>query len=133
MDKSFYQDIISIHQNMNTGAQTLICIVKVSVIQWVRIDFLKSNLFPMPLIIAKVKSLYIVLNSKFTQFSVAQENLSIDESVVSYYGCHLCKQLFVLSLYVWNINYGYLRAPLGFFNFEIYEGRTANWGTTCQT
>ena len=41
---------------------------------------------------AKVEPLYDLLNKKNQQFGIAQEDLSIDKSMISYYGRHSCKQ-----------------------------------------
>ena len=41
---------------------------------------------------AKVKPLYDILNKKLRRFGVVHEDLSIDESMVPYYGRHSCKQ-----------------------------------------
>ena len=41
---------------------------------------------------AKVEPLYNMLNDKFQQFGILHERLSIDESMVPYFGQHSCKQ-----------------------------------------
>ena len=41
---------------------------------------------------AKVEPLYNLLNKKVQQFGIAHEDLSIDESIVPYYGRHSCKK-----------------------------------------
>ena len=41
---------------------------------------------------AKVSPLYEMLNKKLQQFGILHDHLSIDESMVPYYGHHSCKQ-----------------------------------------
>ena len=41
---------------------------------------------------AKVKPTYDVLNSKIQSFGILYSQLSIDESMVPYFGKHSCKQ-----------------------------------------
>ena len=41
---------------------------------------------------AKVAPLYDLLNEKLQSFGVVHEDLSTDESMVSYFGRHSCKQ-----------------------------------------
>ena len=41
---------------------------------------------------AKVKPLYNILNEKLVQFGVVHDSLSVDESMVPYFGRHSCKQ-----------------------------------------
>ena len=40
---------------------------------------------------AKVKQLYYLLNTKIVQFGIVHESLSVDESMVPYFGRHSCK------------------------------------------
>ena len=56
---------------------------------------------------AKVEPLYDLLNKKIQQFGIAHEDLSIDESMVPYYGRHSCKQFIRAKLIVSDITYGY--------------------------
>ena len=41
---------------------------------------------------AKIEPLYQILNEKFQRYGIFHENLSIDESMVPYFGRHSCKQ-----------------------------------------
>ena len=41
---------------------------------------------------AKVEPLYDFLSKKIQQSDIVHEDLSIDELVLPYYHCHLCKQ-----------------------------------------
>ena len=56
---------------------------------------------------AKVEPLYDLLNKKIQQFGIAHEELSIDESMVLYYGHHSCKQ--------------YIRAKPIRFGYKLWE------------
>ena len=76
---------------------------------------------------AKVKPLYDILNKKLRRFGVVHEDLSIDESMVPYYGRHSCKQ-FIRGK---PIRFGYklwvLASSTGLlYHFEIYEGKSPN-------
>ena len=73
----------------------------------------------------KVKPLYDVLNFELTHFSLVHEELSIDESMVPYYGFYSSKQFifakpihFVYKLLVPTISTGFS------YNSTIYERRT---------
>ena len=76
---------------------------------------------------AKVKLLYDILNEKLRRFGVVYDNLSIDESMVPYYGCHSCKKFirgkqirFVYKLRV-------LASSTGLpYHVEIYKGKYPN-------
>ncbi|CAK1601936.1 unnamed protein product [Parnassius mnemosyne] len=41
---------------------------------------------------AKVRPLFDMLNKKFLQYAVIEKDISIDESMIPYYGRHRCKQ-----------------------------------------
>ena len=74
---------------------------------------------------AKVKPLYDLLNKKLQMFGILHHKLSIDESMVPYYGRHSCKQ-FIKSK---PIRFGYklwmLCSSDGVpYHADIYEGRT---------
>ena len=76
---------------------------------------------------AKVKPLYDILNEKLRRFGVVHEDLSIDESMVPYYGRHSCKQ-FIRGK---PIRFGYklwvLASSTGLpYHVEIYEGKSPN-------
>ena len=76
---------------------------------------------------AKVKPLYDILNKKLRRFGVVHEGLSIDESMVPYYGRHSCKQ-FIREK---PIRFGYklwvLASSTGLpYHVEIYEGKSPN-------
>ena len=73
---------------------------------------------------AKVKPLYDLLNQKLNMFGVFHEDLSIDESMVPYYGRHNCKQ-FIRSK---PIRFGFkiwaLASSTGLpYKVDIYEGK----------
>ena len=72
----------------------------------------------------KVESLYELLNKKIQQFGISHEDLSIDELMVPYYGCHSCKQFISVK----PVRFGYklwvLVSAAGVpFKIEIYQGR----------
>ena len=74
---------------------------------------------------AKVEPLYDLLNKKIQQFGIVQEDLSIDESIVSYYSRHSCKQFIRAK----PIRFGYklwvLASATGFpYKIEIYQGKS---------
>ena len=76
---------------------------------------------------AKVKPLYDILNEKLRRFGVVHEDLSIDESMMPYYGRHSCKQ-FIRGK---PIRFGYklwvLVSSTGLpYHVEIYEGKSPN-------
>ena len=74
---------------------------------------------------AKVAPLHDLLNEKVQSFGVVHEDLSIDESMVPYFGRHSCKQ-FIMAKPIW---FGYklwvLASATGLpYHVEIYEGKT---------
>ena len=74
---------------------------------------------------AKVEPLYDLLNKKIQQFGIVHEDLSIDESIVSYYGRHSCKQFIRAK----PIRFGYklwvLASATGLpYKIEIYQGKS---------
>ena len=76
---------------------------------------------------AKVKPLYNILNKKMQQFGILHYKLSIDESMVPYFGRHSCKQ-FIRSK---PISFGYklwaLCSADGVpYKVDIYEGKTGD-------
>ena len=76
---------------------------------------------------AKVEPLYNVLSQKFQAYGNSHEDLSIDESMVPYYGCHSCKQFICAK----PIRFGYklwvLASPTGLpYNVETNAGKSAN-------
>ena len=77
--------------------------------------------------VAKVKPLYDALNKNLTQFGVFHEHLSIDESMVPYFGRHSCKMFirgkpirFGFKIWVMAGKDGY---P---YHLQIYTGREQN-------
>lgn len=75
----------------------------------------------------KIRPLFEKVKTNFRQFGVFQENLSIDEMMVRYYGRHSLKQ-FIRSK---PIRFGYkLWAMCGddgyCFNFSLYAGKESN-------
>ena len=73
---------------------------------------------------AKVKPLYDLINSCMTVHGILHEELSIDESMIPYFGRHSCKQ-FIRSK---PIRFGYkmwaLCSSTGMpYNVQIYQGR----------
>ena len=76
---------------------------------------------------AKVKPLYDLINSLIIRFGIFHDRLSIDESMVPYFGRHSCKQ-FIRSK---PIRFGYkiwaLCSSTGLpYKLEIYQGKVAN-------
>jgi DNA excision repair protein ERCC-6 len=76
--------------------------------------------------VAKVQPLYDILNRNLVQFGIFHQDLSIDESIVPYFGKHSCK------MYIKGkpIRFGYklwcLCGSDGFpYHLEIYTGRKA--------
>ena len=76
----------------------------------------------------KVNPLLRMMNESCLENFVSEKNISIDESMVPYYGCHGCKQ------YTQNkpVKFGYkLRVaatPLGYgIQFYPYAGKDDNW------
>lgn len=55
---------------------------------------------------AKVRPLFDMLNKRYMQFGVFVENLSIDETMVPYFGRHSAKCLYVENPYVLVISCG---------------------------
>ena len=81
--------------------------------------------------ITKVQPLYNLLNQKRQAYGIFHEDLSIDESMVSYYGRYSCKQFICAK----PIRFGYklwvLPSATGLlYNVEIYTGKSAN--DTCE-
>lgn len=73
---------------------------------------------------AKLRPIIDSLNKKFIQYAPLQPNISIDESMIPYYGKHGCKQ-FIRSK---PIRFGYkawvMATKPGYcLQFEIYQGR----------
>ena len=76
---------------------------------------------------AKVEPLYNLLNEKLQANGIFYKNLSIDESMVPYYGRHSCKQFIRAK----PIQFGYklwvLASDTGIpFNIKIYSGKSEN-------
>ena len=76
---------------------------------------------------AKMKPLYDILNEKLRKFGVVHEDLSINESMVPYYGCYSCKH-FIRGK---PIRVGYklwvLASSTGLpYHVEIYKGKSPN-------
>ena len=76
---------------------------------------------------AKVKPLYDILNEKLRRFNVVYVDLSIDESMMPYYGSHSCKQ-FIREK---PIRFGYklwvLASSTGLpYHIEIHKGKSLN-------
>jgi hypothetical protein len=74
--------------------------------------------------LAKISPFYDYLITKFTQFGVFHESLSIDESMVPYYGHHSCK----MFIRVKPIRFGYkiwmMCSSNGYpYNLQIYSGK----------
>lgn len=76
---------------------------------------------------SKIKPLYELLNQSLLMFGVLHENLSIDESMVPYFGRHPCKQ-FIRGK---PIRFGYkcwvIASSCGLpYKVAVYEGKTDN-------
>ena len=62
---------------------------------------------------------------KIQEFGIAQEDLSIGESMVPYYGCHSCKQFIRVKPIPFGYKLWLLANATGVpYKIEIYQGRT---------
>ena len=76
---------------------------------------------------AEVKPLYDILNEKLRRFGVVHEDLSIDKSVVPYYGRHLCKQFIREKPIRFRYKLWVLASSTGLpYHVEMYEGKSPN-------
>ena len=76
---------------------------------------------------SKVKLIYDMINEKIAQFGILHVSLSVDESMVPYFGRHSCKQ-FIKSK---PIRFGFKHCVLASstdmpYNLHIYEGKPAD-------
>ena len=72
-----------------------------------------------------MEPLYDLLNKKIQQFGIVHEDLSIDDSMVLYYGRHSCKHFIRAK----PIRFGYklwvLASATGLtYKIEIYQGKS---------
>ena len=75
----------------------------------------------------EIKSLYDILNAKIIQFGVQHKHLSIDESMIPYFGRHLCKQFIRGKPVRFGYNQWCICSSSGVpYNAVIYEGKTGN-------
>ena len=79
---------------------------------------------------AKVLPISNILRQKFRKYSKPEQNISVDEAMIRYYGRHGCKQFVKgkpirFGFKVWSCNNvdGYL------LDFEFYQGATGGTGT----
>ena len=76
---------------------------------------------------AKVKPLYDILNKKLRRFGVVHEDLSIDKSMVPYYGRHSCKQFIRGKPIRFEYKLWVLASSTDLpYHIEIYEGKSPN-------
>ena len=76
---------------------------------------------------AKVEPLYNLLNQKLQAYGIFHEGLSINESMVSYYGHHSCKQFIRTELITFSYKLWALASATGLpYSIEIYAERSAN-------
>ena len=76
---------------------------------------------------SKVKPLYDLLNSVMIKFGILHENLSIDESMVPYFGRHSFKQFIRSKPIRFEYKLWALCSSSGLpYRIEIYEGKTIN-------
>ena len=74
---------------------------------------------------AKVAPLHDLLNEKVQSFGVVHEDLSIDESMVPYFGRHSCKQFIRAKPIRFDYKLWVPASPTGLpYHVEIYEGKT---------
>ena len=76
---------------------------------------------------SKVKLIYDMINEKIAQFGILHVSLSVDESMVPYFGRHSCKQFIKLK----PIRFGFKHCVLASstdmpYNLHIYEGKPAD-------
>ena len=73
---------------------------------------------------AKAEPLYDLLNEKIQQFGIAHDDLSIDESLVPYYGRHSCNQFIRAKPIRFRYKLWVLASATGVpYKIEIYQGR----------
>ncbi|XP_028159394.1 piggyBac transposable element-derived protein 3-like, partial [Ostrinia furnacalis] len=74
---------------------------------------------------AKIRPLLDALNAKFLNFAPFEENHSIDEAMVPYYGGHSCKQFIRGKPIRWGYKFWVGATRLGYVNwFEPYQGHS---------
>lgn len=79
---------------------------------------------------AKVRPLMNKLNEKFIEFAPLQENHSIDESMIPYYGRHSCKQFIRGKPIRWGYKFWTATTRLGYVNwFDPYQGASTTLPT----
>lgn len=74
---------------------------------------------------AKVRPLFQELNKKFLEFAPTEENHSVDEAMVPYFGRHGCKQFIKGKPIRWGYKFWVGTTRLGYIlYFEPYQGAT---------
>ena len=74
---------------------------------------------------AKVEPLYDLLSKKIQQFGIVHEDLSIDESIVPYYGRHSCKQFIRAKPIRFGSKLWVLASATGLpYKIEMYQGKS---------
>ena len=77
--------------------------------------------------ISKVKPIYDMINKKIAQFGILHESLTVDESMVPYFGWHLCKQFIKSKPICFGFKLWVLTNSAGTpYNLHIYEGKPAD-------
>ena len=73
---------------------------------------------------AKVEPLYQLLNEKFQRYGIFHENLSINESMVPYFGRHSCKQFIRGKPIRFDYKIWMLASNTGVpYHVAVYQGR----------
>ncbi|CAK1585629.1 unnamed protein product [Parnassius mnemosyne] len=79
---------------------------------------------------AKVRPLFDLLNKKFLQYAVIEKNISIDESMIPYYGRHGCKQHIRGKPIRFGFKTWIAALPLGYCLYaDPYQGRYETFST----
>ena len=76
---------------------------------------------------SKIKPIYDMINENIVQFGILHEFLSVDESMVPYFGRHSCKQFIKSKPVRFGFNLWVLVSSTGMpYNLDIYEGKPAD-------
>ena len=72
----------------------------------------------------KVKPLYDLLNTKIVEFGIVHESLSVDDSMVPYFGCHSGKQFIKAKSICFGFKLWVLASSTGMsYHLHIYDGK----------
>ena len=76
---------------------------------------------------SKVKPVYDMINKKIVQFDILHKSLSVDESMVPYFGQHSCKQFIKSKPIRFGFKLWVLPSSTGMaYNLHIYGGKPAD-------